>query len=169
MILASAASAAPRREVSSQGCTIRVGTAAIAGARAISRSYLLSGSRTTDPGAAMTLRAPVSACMIFPRIGIVRTASGVSTFVSWWLFLGKRDGDSGACLLRWRIQFEKTRDTRQPSLIFSAEITARAQDVLEQFEGATAPPSHPATTREARRARLPHRGAACRTARARES
>jgi hypothetical protein len=44
MIPASAASMAPRRDVSSQGCTTIVVAAGTARARAIKRSYLLPGA-----------------------------------------------------------------------------------------------------------------------------
>lgn len=68
MIRAAAASTAPRSDVSSHGCTTMVVAGGKACARAIKRSYLLSGARAAAPIAARGVIPPSSSVRMFePR------------------------------------------------------------------------------------------------------
>ncbi len=60
MMPASAASTAPRSEVSSHGCTTIVGAGGTSFARAISRSYFARGGVPSGPIAAMVPMVPIS-------------------------------------------------------------------------------------------------------------
>ena len=167
MMPASAASVAPRREVSSQGCTTIVVAAGTDLARAIRRSYLTAGrmghraKRSNGADAArfnwhglFSTQGPLPGClppMPRPVAACGETASP------------PRPSAASDC----SVQLEQPIDPGEARLAFGVDIATRAQDTLEQVE---CPPPPFAIVRQHRRelprVRHPGRSAACRIVRA---